>query len=82
MKHIIKRSLFNIKRGLFNLWYKFEPVVASLWLNHTLEKAENSAANLLRRNYRAADELEIQCEEAGLPINQFKLTIRSVERIR
>jgi len=53
-------------RCIFNKWHQFAPKMAQHWLNRKL--ATVSVAETLRRDAQAADELELQCEAAGLPI--------------
>jgi hypothetical protein len=62
----------KLTRSLFNLWYRITPKTAARWLNRRLERAEQ--ADTWRRDAQAADELELQCEEAGLPIHTQAIT--------
>jgi hypothetical protein len=60
----------NFTRKLFYRWFQFMPTTARNWLNRKLMLATNYPALALWRDAQAANELELQCEAAGLAIRR------------
>jgi len=61
-------SFAEFTREFINLLMGYSEEATISFVNHQFETAAHAPDEMLRRDAMASEELELDCEEAGLPI--------------